>query len=48
MGQERVSAVRQPHPEGQERFVIEDFVAAAIILALLVYLAYALVRPERF
>jgi hypothetical protein len=48
MGQERVSAVRQPHPESQDRFVIEDFVAAAIGLALLVYLAYALVRLERF
>jgi len=28
--------------------VIENLVAAVIGLALLVYLAYALVRPERF
>jgi K+-transporting ATPase KdpF subunit len=29
-------------------FVIEDIVAAVIGLALVIYLAYALVRPERF
>jgi K+-transporting ATPase KdpF subunit len=28
--------------------VIEDIVAAVIGLALVIYLAYALVRPERF
>jgi K+-transporting ATPase KdpF subunit len=28
--------------------VIEDFVAVLIGLALIVYLAYALVHPERF
>jgi len=28
--------------------VIEDFVAAAIGVALLVYLSYALAHPERF
>jgi len=28
--------------------VIEDFVAALIGLSLLVYLGYALARPERF
>ncbi|MCA0294677.1 MAG: K(+)-transporting ATPase subunit F [Actinobacteria bacterium] len=32
----------------QDRGVIEDLVAAVIGLALLVYLAYALARPERF
>jgi K+-transporting ATPase KdpF subunit len=32
----------------QDRFVIEDLLAALIGLALLVYLSYALARPERF
>jgi K+-transporting ATPase KdpF subunit len=35
-------------PRTQDEAVIEDLVAALIGLALIVYLAYALARPERF
>ncbi|MBP8919547.1 MAG: potassium-transporting ATPase subunit F [Micropruina sp.] len=34
--------------EVQDRCVLEDLLAALLGLALLVYLGYALVRPERF
>lgn len=39
-----------PARPGRHRMalVIEDIVAAVIGLALVVYLAYALARPERF
>jgi len=35
-------------PEANDGAVIENLVAAVVGLALIVYLAYALVHPERF
>jgi K+-transporting ATPase KdpF subunit len=48
IGQDRVRCCPLHRGPTQDRIVIEDLLAALIGLALLVYLAYALARPERF
>jgi K+-transporting ATPase KdpF subunit len=48
IGQDVIRPGRSPLQQTQDRDVIEDLLAALIGLALLIYLAYALARPERF
>jgi len=48
MDQDRIRHSPRTLGGTQDRSVIEDLLAAVIGLALLVYLAYALARPERF
>jgi K+-transporting ATPase KdpF subunit len=46
--QGRVRALVSGRTAANDERVIEDLLAALIGLALIVYLAYALARPERF
>ena len=46
--QGRVRALVRRSGAANDERVIEDLLAALIGLALIVYLAYALARPERF
>lgn len=46
--QKRVNAVRSGAERACTDDVIENVIAAALGLALLAYLVYALIRPEKF
>lgn len=48
MRQVRVRPARRRQLPAHDRVVLEDIVALLVGIALLVYLLYALARPERF
>jgi K+-transporting ATPase KdpF subunit len=48
IGQDGISCGVAARHAANDHIVIEDLLAALIGLALLIYLAYALARPERF
>jgi K+-transporting ATPase KdpF subunit len=46
--QGRIRATLRWHSQANDVFVMENFVAACVGFGLLIYLGYALIRPDRF